>query len=274
MPRGFFLLRVMTLLMFTALAVAGQGGTAGAQSSVPSRLQAVKSRGEVRVCIWPEYFAITYRNPRSGDLSGIDIDMARAFAARLGLGVRFVDTNFRDFMDRLDQDACDIAMFGVGITPQRQERIAFAKPTLSGGVYGVTSRNNRLISTWADIDRPGNAVAVAAGTFMEPLMRQTLKQATLVSIAPPQTREAELEAGRVDVFMSDFPYTRRMVVTQEWVRIIDPPPGFGETRYAYAVAKGDPEWLATVDAFVAAARSDGTLAKAAEAAGLTPMLLR
>lgn len=269
MARGRFLLPIMTWLM-----LAGLAGTAGAQAPVPNHLDAVKARGELRVCIWPEYFAITYRNPRSGELAGIDIDMARAFAARLGVQVRFVDTNFRDFMDRLDQDACDVAMFGVGITPQREARIAFTRPTLSGLVYGVTSRNNKLITTWADIDKPGNAVAVAAGTFMEPLMRQTLKNATPVSVAPPATREAELEAGRVDVFMSDFPYTRRMVVTQEWVRIIDPPPGFGETRYAYAVAKGDPAWLKAVDDFVAAARADGTLAKAAEAAGLTPMLIR
>ena len=63
-------------------------------------------------------------------------------------------------------------------------------------------------------------------------------------------------------------------VTQEWVRIIDPPAGFGATSYAYAVAKGDPKWLAEVDAFVVAARADGTLAKAAEKNGLTPILVR
>jgi hypothetical protein len=78
----------------------------------------------------------------------------------------------------------------------------------------------------------------------------------------------------VDVFMSDFPYTRRMVMAQEWVRIIEPPKGFGETRYAHAVAKGDPAWLAVVDGFVAAAREDGTLARAAERNGLAPILLR
>lgn len=249
-------------------------GAIQSQAQAPDHLAAIKQRGELRVCIWPEYFAITWRNPRSGELSGIDIDMAQAFAGRLGVRTRFVETNFRDFMDRLGQDACDVAMFGVGITPQRETRVAFARPTLISPVYGVTTRNNQHVTKWEDIDKPGNVVAVTASTYMEPLMRETLRHATLISVAPPRTREAELESGRADVFMSDFPYTRRLVGTQEWVRIIDPPAGFGATRYAYAVAKGDPTWLAAVDAFVAAAQADGTLAKAAEKNGLTPILVR
>jgi ABC-type amino acid transport substrate-binding protein len=245
-----------------------------AQAQAQDRMSRIRTSGELRVCIWPEYFSITYRNPRNSELSGIDIDLANEFARRLGVRVQFVETNFRDFMDVLDRDGCDIAMFGVGVTPQRVARIDFAQPYLSSPVYGVTTRNNTLIQRWEDIDRPGNAVAVAAGTFMEPLMQRSLRHATMVSVAPPQTREAELQAGRVDVFMSDFPYTRRMVLQQEWVRIIEPPAGFGATAYAHAVAKGDPAWLAQVNAFIAAARADGTLQRAAEANGLGPIAIR
>lgn len=224
--------------------------------------------------MWPDYFAISYRNPRNGELEGIDIDLARDFARRLGVTPTFVETNFRDFMDRLEQRACDVAMFGVGITPPRAARIAFSQPYLASGMYAVTTRENRIIRAWADLDRPGNSIAVAAGTFMEPLMRQTLRHATLEVIAPPRTREAELQAGRVDAFMSDFPYTRRMTLMHDWVRIVAPPEPVGQTTYAYAVPKDEPEWLAAVNGFIAAARADGTLAAAAERHGLTPILLR
>lgn len=257
----------VAMLVFLSL-----GGPAAAQAA--GRQAAVQARGTLRVCIWPDYFAITYRNPRSDELTGIDIDLAHDFARRLGVRPSFVETNFRDFMDRLEADDCDVAMFGVGITPQRAARVAFAAPYLSSPVFGVTTEGNRHITRWEDIDRPGNAVAVAAGTFMEPLMRETLRQASIVSVAPPMRREAELESGRVDVFMSDFPYTRRLAETQDRLRIIQPPPGFGETRYAHAVAKGDPAWLAIVNGFIAAARADGTLARAAERHGLTPILVR
>ena len=40
-------------------------------------------------------------------------------------------------------------------------------------VYAVASRNVN-VQSWLDIDRPWSRVAVAAGTFHEPLMRERL----------------------------------------------------------------------------------------------------
>jgi ABC-type amino acid transport substrate-binding protein len=247
---------------------------APARAEPPHLLSAIRARGELRVCIWPDYFAMSYRNPRNGELEGIDIDLARDLVRRQGLRLTFVETNFRDFMDRLERRDCDIAMFGVGVTPARAARVAFSDPYLASAVYAVTTRDNRLVRGWADLDRPGNTIAVAAGTFMEPLMRETLRRATLDVVAPPRTREAEVQSGRADAFMSDYPYTRRMVLMHDWVRVIEPPDRFGETRYAFAVPKDEPAWLAEVNAFIAAARADGTLARAAERHGLTPILIR
>lgn len=247
-------------------------GTPTGTPTADTRRAAITARGALRVCIWPDYFAISFRNPRNDALEGIDIDMAGAFAKRLGVRLEFVETNFATFMDRLEAGDCDTAMFAVGITAARTARIAFSRPYLVSRVYGVTSRDNPRIRSWADIDKPGVVVAVAAGTLMEPLMRQTLKQAEMLVVRPPATRESEVQGGRADVFMSDFPYTRRMVLTHDWVRIIEPPWPFGETPYAYAVAKGDAAWLAEVDAFLAAAKADGTLTRAAAAHGLTPIV--
>ena len=233
----------------------------------------IRERRELAVCIWPEYFAISYRNPRNSELEGIDIDMARALAARINAGLRFVDTNFAEFMDRIDRGDCDIAMMGVGVTASRQERLAFSKPYLSSPIYAVAARESRRVGRWADIDTLGTVVAVAAGTVMEPMMRSALRRAELLVVRPPRTREAELEAGRADVFMSDFAYTRRLSVGHEWAEVIEPPGRFGETPYAYALPRDDPAWLAEVNAFIDEARGDGSLARAAQRHGLTRILL-
>jgi ABC-type amino acid transport substrate-binding protein len=261
----------MAMAIIASLAVFSEAFPQPAPRDV---LGAARARRELAVCMWPDYFAISYRNPRNSELEWIDIDMARALAARLGLGLRFVETSFAAFLDRLEAGDCDIAMMAVGITPARAERVAFSKPYLASAVYGVTTRENVRVRSFADIDRPGVTVAVAAGTVMEPLMRNTLRNAELVVVRPPRTREAEVEAGRADVFMSDFPYTRRMLLMHDWARVIDPPAGFGETLYAYAVPKGDPAWLAEVNNFLNAVRADGSLARAAARHGLGPILLR
>lgn len=243
-------------------------------ASQPSRLDAIRARGELKVCIWPDYFAISFRNPRNSELEGIDIDLARALAARLSVRLTFVETNFAAFMDRVEAGDCDIAMMGVAITPARAQRIAFSRPYLASPVYAVTTRNNPRIRSWADIDTPGTVVAVAAGTVMEPLMSRTLRRAELLVVAPPRSRESEIQAGRADVFMSDFPYTRRMLLMHDWARVIDPPDRFGESLYAWALPLNDAPWLAEVNSFVGAMRADGTLARAAARHGLTPILIR
>ena len=38
----------------------------------------------------------------------------------------------------------------------------------------------------------------------------------------PATRERELVAGRVDVFMTDYPYSRRLLDNADWARLIAP----------------------------------------------------
>ena len=248
----------------------------GTQTSPPvmSRLEAIRARGELKVCIWPDYFAISYRNPRNSELEGMDIDLARALAARLSARLAFIETNFAVFMDRVEALDCDIAMMGVGVTPARAQRVAFSRPILASPVYAVTTAHNARIRSWADIDTPGTVVAVAAGTVMEPLMGRTLRRAELMVVTPPRSREAEIQAGRADVFMSDFPYTRRMLLTHGWARVIEPPDRFGETLYAWALPMHDAPWLAEVNQFIGAARADGTLARAAARHGLTSILIR
>lgn len=256
-----------------SLLVAVHLPVAGSAQPAPSRLEAVRRANELRVCVWPAYFAISYLNPRTNRLEGIDIDLAEQFAADLGVRATFVDTSFVRFMDDLDGDRCDVAMFSVGVTQERSRRVAFSAPYLRSDIYAVTTKSQKRIKAWKDIDEPGVVVAVQRGTYMEPLMKRLLKQAEILSVASPQTREAEIQSGRADVFISDYPYTRRMLLFYDWTLVIEAPAPISPTDYAYAVKKGDPEWLARVDAFVAAIKQDGRLARAAARHGLSAIVV-
>lgn len=270
-------MRALIILALAVLATAAQAapGTAAqaapataAQAAEPSRLARIRAAGEVRVCIWPDYYSITYRNTRTGALEGIDIDMARHLGRDLDVAVRFVDSSFKTLMEDLLNDHCDISMHGVGITPARQEKLAFTRPHLRSGIVAISSRNNPAVKTWDDIDRDGVVVAVAAGTFMVDVMRRTLKRAQLLEVATPEAREQEVMAGRADVFMTDYPYSRKMLARHDWAKLLSPAEPLAPTPYAYALAPGDDEWLNAVDSFVARTKQDGRLAAAAKANGL------
>ncbi len=249
------------LLLVTAAGFAA--ATAGAQTSA-SRLERITSTKSLKVCVWPDYYGITWRNPKTGQLAGVDIDLARDFARDLGVAVEFVDSSFARLIEDVTQDRCDVAMFAIGITPVRKEKLGFSQPHLVSDIYGITTRSNARIRDWNDIDRAGSVVAVAKGTLHEPVMREKLKNARLVVLDTPQAREQEVQSGRADVFMTDYPFSRRMLDNAEWARLVAPTSTYHLTPYGYAVRPGDEKWLARVDKFVAEAKRDGRVAAAAK----------
>jgi cyclohexadienyl dehydratase len=248
------------------------GGSGQALAGTVS--ERVKASGTVRVCIWPDYYGITFRSPRTEQLTGIDIELSAEFAKGLGVKLQYVDSSFAKLLDDVSNEHCDVAMFAVGITEQRLPFLKFSQPYLRSDIYAVTTRSSRVVRQWSDIDQPGVKVAVQAGTFMEPVMAAALRQAQLVVIRPPVTREQELEAGRVDVFMTDFPYSRRLLDNADWARLVSPPKSFNPIPYAYAVKPGDDDWLRQVDQFVALIKRDGRLEAAAQRYGLTEILVK
>ena len=237
-------------------------------------LEQIQARKQLRVCIWPDYYGITLRNPKTQKLEGVDADMAIEFAKDLGVGLEFVDSAFARLIPDVLSDRCDVAMFAVGITPARSDKLRFAKPTLVSDIYGITTRHNRRIKSWEDIDKPGTVVAVIKGTLHEPIMRERLKSATLSVLDTPMAREQEVSSGRADVFMTDYPYSRRMLETTDWARLVAPPSTFHLTHYAYAVAPGDERWLNRVDQFVRDIKRDGRLIQAASRYRLESIVVR
>ena len=237
-------------------------------------LEHIQASKQLRVCIWPDYYGITLRNPKTQKLEGVDADLAIEFAKDLGAGIEFVDSSFARLIPDVLSDRCDVAMFAVGITPARSDKLRFAKPTLVSDIYGITTRHNRRIKTWEDIDKPGTVVAVIKGTLHEPIMRERLKSATLSVLDTPMAREQEVSSGRADVFMTDYPYSRRMLETTDWARLVAPPSTFHLTHYAYAVAPGDERWLNRVDQFVRDIKRDGRLIQAASRYRLESIVVR
>ena len=235
-----------------------------------ARIQASKS---LRVCIWPDYYGISFRNPKTQELLGIDIDNARDLGKALGVGVEFVDSSFARLIEDVTSDRCDIAMFAVGITPQRQEKLRFTKPHLASDIYAITTKTNRRIQAWGDIDRPGAVVAVAKGTLHEPVMKAKLKAAELRVLDTPQAREQEVQSGRADVFMTDYPFSRRMLDNSDWARLVSPGETYHITPYAWAMRQGDDAFHTRVEEVLAAMKRDGRLQANARRYGLDPLVV-
>lgn len=237
-------------------------------------LSEIQKSGELKVCIWPEYFGISYQNPKTRSLQGIDIDMSQALALSLNVKIKYVLTNFSKVLGDIESGVCHIAMMGVGVTPERQKRVDFSAPYLRSDIMFVTTRANKALNKTEDLDQRGIVIAVQKGTLMESYLAQHLKQATLKVTTAPGEREKEVELGRADAFATDFPYSQRMLLNTDWARVIAPSKTMQLTDYAYAVKKDESTWLAEVNAFLATSKANGRLEAAAKKNNLLPILVK
>lgn len=253
-------MRRLLLLLFAAT-LASPLQAAGAAKS---RLERVTAARLLRVCIWPDYYGISYRNPKTQQLSGIDIDMANELGKDMDLAVEFVDSSFARLIDDVTGERCDVAMFAIGITPLRAQKLRFTRPHLASDIYAITSKTNRRIRDWNDIDQRGTVVAVTKGTLHEAVMKDKLKWAQLIVLDTAFAGEQEVQSGRIDVFMTDYPYSQRFLSNADWARLVAPPGVYHVTPYAYAVKPGDDAWHARIERFVSAIKRDGRLLAAAK----------
>src|SRR3982751_7097692 len=176
-----------------ALALAATFGLAaspGAEAQqTQSRLFEVTKSKKLRVCQFPLYYSISFRNPKTGQIEGIDADLAKELAKELDAQLEIVESGFGTFIADLQSNKCEIGMFGVGATLKRAQAVEFSHPYLLTNIYAVTRKDSK-VKKWADVDQKGVKAAVSLGSYMEPFMKGYLKNAEVVSVAPPNTREA------------------------------------------------------------------------------------
>jgi ABC-type amino acid transport substrate-binding protein len=233
----------------------------------------ISQRNNINVCIWPDYYAISYRTPRTGVLTGIDIDMAKTLAKWLNVKLTYVESSFAKLHQNMTNGQCDIAMHGVAIRENRKAFMDFSAPYLRSGIYGISSQSNTQIQHWDDIDQEGVIAVVQKKTFMEPVMRNSLKHAQLLVVDSFKAREQAVQNGSADVFMTDYPYGKRMITLTKWAKLLTPVMPYASTEYAYAVPKNNPDWLAKVNQFVSESKANGTLKALAEQHQLLPIIV-
>ncbi|MDE2616220.1 MAG: ABC transporter substrate-binding protein [Burkholderiales bacterium] len=118
------------------------------------------------------------RDPLTGEAVGVSVDLARAFAERLGLPLELVvlETAGKS-VDAVRQEQADIGFFA--IDPLRGQEIAFTGPyVLIEGCYLV--RADSLLQRNEEVDRAGLRVTVGGGSAYDLYLSREIKQAQLV----------------------------------------------------------------------------------------------
>jgi polar amino acid transport system substrate-binding protein len=117
------------------------------------------------------------RNPQSGAVSGVSVDLAQGWADQLGVPLELivVETAAAS-VDRVARDESDIGFFA--IDPKRGEGVFFTDPyLLIEGCYLV--RNDSPLTANEAVDQPGLRVVVGQGSAYDLYLSRELKAASI-----------------------------------------------------------------------------------------------
>ncbi|AFT84733.1 ABC transporter substrate-binding protein [Paraburkholderia phenoliruptrix] len=201
------------------------------------------------------------RDPQSGEPTGVSVDLARAFAQRLGIPLELVvfDAAGKS-VEAVGDERADFGFFAVD--PKRGETIAFTAPyVLIEGFYLV--RDDSPIRTNAEVDQPHNRVAVGNGSAYDLFLSRELKAAQIVRAPTSPTvvqtfleQTLEVAAGVKQQLEADAAKTGGLRLLDERFMVI---------RQAMGVARSRGEMAAeALREFVADMKRNGFVAEALE----------
>lgn len=238
-------------------------GTAAtpAPTAAPGLLDAVRSRGVLRVAVAPTYPQVQIAG---GVYDGFDISVARAIAARMGLQVEITIVPENE-IERGDwTDRWDVAV-GVPAIPQRSSRLGFTRPYAYWPALVLVESSSTATSTR---DLAGRTACVAAGSVPLAWVQGALAPAALVrAVTPPGgvvITTQSTETACLDLITWDFVVTDRStagtLAQRTTLRILATPAFMEPVAASVDNASASPESLIVeLNRVLDALRSDGTL---------------
>lgn len=180
-----------------------------ARSQLPPEILA---RGVLTIATDPTYPPDEFRRP-DGTLVGMDVDLARAVGAKLGVQVRFTQVQFRDILAGVQQGEYDIGVSSITDTTRREELGDFVTYFQAGSSLLVRS-GNPLALYPDDESLCGHRVAAQDGTVeVDPVLSSRsaqcvadgLRPITPVVVAAEADARTALLSGRADAMVEDAP---------------------------------------------------------------------
>jgi polar amino acid transport system substrate-binding protein len=100
---------------------------------------AIKAKGEIVFANVPNYPPFEFKDPATDKLTGLDIDLGEAVAAKLGVKARWQDTAFAEMISALSTGRVDLILSGMTDLPTRQDQVTFVDYVKSGPQFYTTA---------------------------------------------------------------------------------------------------------------------------------------
>ncbi len=222
-------------------------------------LAAAKARGSLRIAMEGTYPPFNFKDQKTGELAGYDVDVARLVAAKLGLKPEFVSTEWSAILAGLGAGKYDAIISQVGITPKRLEAFDFSTPYTYSSPQLIVRKNDKAVYK-ALADLKGKKLGVGQGSVFEQQARAVPGIEVKSYPAAPENLQ-DLAVGRIDAALNDslmvaYLLSNSKLPIQAGARV-----GAVE-KMGIPIQKGQPQLKAALDKALAELAADGSLKKA------------
>jgi polar amino acid transport system substrate-binding protein len=143
---------------------------------------------------------------RSGQLIGLEVDLANILASAMDVKVELVIKPFGELLPALKAGEVDIIMSGMTITADRSADVSFVGPyTLSGKSILTKSKTLAAADETGDINKSNLTMTALAGSTSQQFVEKNLPQVKLVTARDYDTAVKMVLDGEADALVADMP---------------------------------------------------------------------
>ncbi|WP_022851695.1 transporter substrate-binding domain-containing protein [Limisalsivibrio acetivorans] len=221
-----------------------------------STLNQIMKRGELRVGLEAGYMPFELKN-KKGEIVGFDVDIAKRMAKDMGVKLNLVNTAWDGIIPSLLTKKFDIIMSGMTITPQRNLQVNFCDPYIVVGQTILIREDLKdEIKSYRDLNDPKYTVSTKLGVTAEKATKRYISKAKLRLFETEQEAVMEVVNGKADAFVYDLPYSASYYSENpKNLVFLDEP--FTYEPLAWAIRKGDPDFMNWLNNFLAQIKGDG-----------------
>ena len=195
-----------------------------------------------------------YEFLRGHEIVGIDVEICRAIAQKLGREFSCETVDFDSVIPAVISGKADLAAAGITITEDRKKNVDFSVPYVKTGIVVIYKKS---VGFTGPEQLKGKKIGVQGGTTSETYVLNELKQEPERSRSPAES-VAALKSGRVEFVIADIDPAKNCVKGEPDLAISD---FITSEEYAIAIKKGQPELLKAINETIAEIKADGRLAK-------------
>lgn len=238
-------LALAAVMLFSVLTMFGCG-------SKKTGLDAIKDAGVLRVYTEAGFapYEFTYTG---GEIVGVDIEIMKAVADKIGVKLEVQDTNFDAIIGAVQSGKVDCGAAGITITPERQESVDFSIPYTQTEQYVIVAADNTTINYVEDL--AGKNIGVQNGTTSDILVEGLIASgklagADLTSYNTPAVAAASI--GKIDAVVTDKLTAEIIYNNNNGYKVFPLVNSDGTSvaeveKYGICVAKGNDELLAVIN---------------------------